>query len=161
MKTIIIIIITSLLISTQCHASVRGDILKGINSDHVSKFFNSIWNDAEAVSKEFDLPQGLLMAMAALESGYGRSRLAKENNNYLGIKYNGVYAEFSSRLECFKAWAKVLNQTCYKELEFKTLNGWLYQLEHCHYHLSKTYSNKIRWIYYKYDLDKLETWKKN
>jgi len=99
------------------------------------------------------------MAMSALESGFGRSRLAKKQNNYLGIKYEGVYATFRSRLECFRAWAKVLNQDCYKDLEFRTLNGWLYQLEFCHYHLSKTYSNKIRSIYYRYGLDALEGWK--
>lgn len=156
MKTIILI----LLLSLQAQASLRGDILKAIESDRVSKYFNSIWNDCETVAKESGLPQGLLMAMSALESGYGSSRLAKEQNNYLGIKYEGVYATFKSRLECFRAWAKVLNQTCYKSLEFNTLNGWLYQLEYCHYHLSKTYSNKIRWIYYKFGLDKLETFRK-
>lgn len=152
MKIITII----LLLGTQLQASTRGDILKAIDSDHVSKYFNSIWSDAETVAKETGLPQGLLMAMSALESGFGRSRLAKEQNNHLGIKRNGEYRTFKSRLECFRAWAKVLNQRCYKEIEFKTLNGWLYQLEYCHYHLSKTYSNKIRSIYYKYGLDKLE-----
>jgi len=155
MRTTIIIILA---LSLQANATVRGDVLRAIDNNHVAKYFNSIWSDAEIVAKETGLPQGLLMAMSALESGFGRSRLAKKQNNYLGIKYEGVYATFRSRLECFRAWAKVLNQDCYKDLPMTSLNICLYLLESCVYHQSKTYSNKIRSIYYKYDLSKCDKW---
>lgn len=160
------ILILILALSLQANASVRGDVLKGIESDRVSKFFNSIWSDAEIVSKETGLPQSLLMAMAALESGYGSSNICISKNNYLGIKstkkVNGKrpYRTFKNRLECFRCWGKILQRKCYQELPMTSLNICLYLLESCHYHQSKNYSNKIRWIYYKFGLDKLEDFKK-
>ena len=152
------IIAILLILSYSAQASVRGDILLGIESKRVSKFFNRIWSDAEQVSKEYNIPMGLLLAQAALESKYGQSRLALEQNNYLGIKYNHKYATFSSRLECFRAYGRVLNQGCYIELPATSLNLWLYNLESCHYHLSEDYSDKIRWIYTKYGFNKLKEW---
>ena len=156
MKTTIIIILA---LSLHAEATVRGDVLRAIDNDHVSKFLNAAWNDAEQVSKEFNIPMGLLLAQACLESKYGQSRLAVEENNFMGIKYNHKYATFKSRLECFRAYGRVLNQSCYKELEATSLNLWLYNLEHCKYHLSKTYSKKIRWIYYKFKLNLCDNWK--
>ena len=149
-----------LLLTFQLFATTRGDVLRAIKSDHVSIFLNAAWDDAEQVSKEFNIPMGLLLAQACLESKYGQSRLARKENNFMGIKYNHKYATFSSRLECFRAYGRVLNQSCYKELKATSLNLWLYNLEHCHYHLSKTYSKKIRWIYKKYGLGKCDDWSK-
>jgi len=154
-KTIIIILALSL----QANASVRGDVLRAIQSDHVAKFLNSAWSDAEQVSKEYGVPMGLLLAQACLESKYGQSRLAREENNFMGIRYNHKYATFTSRLECFRAYGRVLSQSCYKKLPMTSLNICLYLLEHCVYHQSKTYSKKIRWIYYRFGLDKCDDWK--
>ena len=154
MKKLLTIIL--ILATFQTFASVRGDVLRNIQNDKVSKFINSIWVDTKYIAEKYELPQGLLISMACLESGYGSSRLAKEQNNLLGIKYNHKYATFYTRLDCFEAWAKVLNQECYKELEFNTIGGWLYQLDYCGYHQSETYSKKIKWIYYKFGLDKCD-----
>lgn len=134
----------------------RGTILKNIKSNHVSKFINLVWDDAETVSKESGLPMGLLISMAALESGWGRSKVCKEKNNYLGIKYKGQYRTFKSRLECFRKWSKVLCQSCYKEIPADSINLWLYALDYCGYHQSDTYDNKIRSIYYKYKLNECD-----
>lgn len=156
MKTLLLIL--ALFATQELGATTRGDILNNIQSDRVSKFINSIWDDAEQASKEFNIPLGLLIAQACLESKYGQSRLAREENNFMGIKYNHKFATFTSRIECFRAYGRVLNQSCYKELKATSLNLWLYNLEFCHYHLSKTYSKKIRWIYYKFKLDECDKW---
>jgi len=157
MRTTIIIILT---LSLQANATVRGDVLRAIDNDHVAKFLNACWSDAEQVSKEFDIPIGLLLALSAAKSDFGRSRLAKENNNYFKIKYEGGYAAFGIRLECFRVLARTLSQGCYKELPMTSLNICLYLLESCGYRLSKAYSRKIRSIYYRFGLDRCDNWNK-
>ena len=151
------IILTTLAIVLSIQATgnngARGAILCSIEKKRVSIFINSIWDDAETVCEKYDLPIGLLIAQACLESGFGRSYLANNKCNFLGIKYEGVYADFESKLHCFESWAKVLNQTCYRGLEFKTLEGWIYQLSTCGYAESKEYSSKLKSIIKKYNLN--------
>lgn len=137
----------------------RGALLCDIENRKVSIFINSIYEDAETVCKEFNLPLGLLIAQACLESGYGTSYIAKNRCNTLGIKKNHEYVDYPNQLECFRHWARTVTQPCYKELECTSLNLWLYQLDHCGYHQSKNYSKKIRWIYYKYNLNNLDNFK--
>ena len=159
MKTLLIILA---IFATQDHKEpLRAELLLSIDSDKKSKFFNLVWDDAKTVCDKTGLPMYLLLAQAALESGWGTSRFAKEQNNYLGIKYNHKYATFKTRLECFEAWSRVLQQSCYKELKVATLNGWLYQLDHCGYHQSENYSNKIRSIYHANNLDIVDSWEIN
>ena len=162
MKTILLILI----LASQLQASTRGDVLKAIESDRVSKFINSVWDDSKAISNKYKLPQGLLIAMACLESGYGESSICKEKNNFLGIKSTKKvnskrpYRTFKTRLECFDYWGKILTRPCYKELPMTSLNICLYLLDSCGYHQSDNYSNKIRWIYKKYGLSKCDNWDK-
>ena len=155
-----------LLLTFQLFATTRGDVLRAIKSDHVSIFINSVWDDADSIARKYNLPQGLLISMAALESGWGRSKICKEKNNYLGIKstkkVNGKrpYRTFKTRLECFDYWGKILTRPCYQELPMTSLNICLYLLESCGYHQSENYSNKIRWIYKRYKLNLCDDWKK-
>lgn len=152
--------LTITFIALNTGASTRGDILRGIDNDKVSKFINSVWDDAQTVAHEYNIPMGLLIAQSALESGWGKSSICKTKNNFLGIRYNHEYATFESRLECFRAYGRVLSQNCYKEIPMSSLNVCLYLLESCHYHQSENYSNKIRSIYYKYNLSKCDKWGK-
>ena len=162
MKTTIIL----LLMALQVQATTRGDVLKAIESNRVSKFINSIWSDTKTIADKYNLPHGLLIAQACLESGYGSSRISIEQNNLLGIKdtkkVNGKrpYKRFKTQLECFDKWGRILSRPCYKELPMTSLNICLYLLESCGYHQSENYSNKIRWIYRKYNLNLCDNWKK-
>lgn len=56
-------------------------------SNHISSFFSKIINDVNDVSFKNKLFPSVMMAQAALESGYGTSKLAGEANNYFGIKF--------------------------------------------------------------------------
>jgi flagellar protein FlgJ len=49
-------------------------------------FFNKIYNNAERASKVLGIPPSYLMAQNAFESGWGESKLAKEQNNLGGVK---------------------------------------------------------------------------
>ncbi|MCL0330105.1 glycoside hydrolase family 73 protein [Apilactobacillus xinyiensis] len=51
-------------------------------------FFNSIKDSAVSIANKNDLFPSIMMAQAALESGYGTSSLAVSANNYFGIKGN-------------------------------------------------------------------------
>jgi flagellum-specific peptidoglycan hydrolase FlgJ len=114
MKTLFLVLLTASTLGK------RGELLCSIENNKVSIFFNRIYDDADYVSKSYGLPMSLLMAQAALESGWGMSNLAINKCNYLGIKYKGEYREFSSRKECFMKWGKVLKQNCYNNLQPKS-----------------------------------------
>ena len=169
MKKVLIFILLLTTVQTQAN-TVRGEILLGIKRNHVSKFINSIWSDTKEVCDKYDLPMGMLIAQCCLESGHGRSRIAKELNNFLGIKSTKKvlnpktgkmyrpYRKFKTRLDCFYYWAKIMQGKCYKKRPTNSLNSWLLMLETCGYHQSTTYSNKIRSIYFKYRLDKADKW---
>lgn len=136
--------------------SVRGTILKGIQNDKVSIFINSIWDESEQVSKNNNIPQGLIIAICGLESGWGKSKIAKEQNNIAGIRIGGVYCSYENHLECIEHLGRTLSQSCYKELDLTSLNLWLYALESCYYHNTKDYSKIIRKIYYGNNLNLLD-----
>lgn len=131
----------------------RGELLCSIDNRKVSIYFNRIWDDAEAVCKKYNIPMSILLAQSALESGYGMSDLCINKCNYLGIKKNGKYREFSSRKACFEKWAKVLHQNCYINLAPKSFDEWLNALECCNYATSKKYKAKLKWIYNKFNLE--------
>jgi hypothetical protein len=125
---------------------LQKEVLVLFKKDHVSKYINKHWNRAKYVQGKFKLPGGLCLAMMCLESGWGSSKFAKERNNHLGIKFEGVYAHFDKIEDCLNVYGRTLNGRCYKGLGPRTLNGWLYALEDCHYFMSKTYKEKIKSI---------------
>jgi len=152
MKRIIIALIAFCLLSTD---KDRANCLRNIDNKRVSLFINNIYDDSKHVCDKNGLPVSLLIAQAALESGWGTSNLCINKCNWLGIKKSGQYQEFESRVACFEKWAKVLNQGCYKGLNPKTTKGWLYALQECHYFTSKSYRAKINSIIKKYGLEQL------
>lgn len=129
--------------------STKGHILISA-PNNVSIYLNNIWSDAEMVSKVQNIPLALILAQSCLESGFGKSRLAREQCNHHGIKYRGKYAEFSTRLESFQAYGNVLNQNCYGSP--KDLQEWFLALECCGYAESKKYTSKLQKIIKKYKL---------
>src|SRR5438874_12008179 len=93
---------------------------------------------AQQTSAQSNLPAGVTVAQAALESAWGESRLAQKANNYFGIKARGDqpftamptsdceggemkkptprFARYRSMAECFAARdAIILTAPCYAE----------------------------------------------
>ncbi|MEA5139298.1 glucosaminidase domain-containing protein [Arcicella rigui] len=56
------------------------------NADDVNMFFDDVQPIATELARKHNVPASVIMAMAALESGYGFSRNAIFANNLLGIK---------------------------------------------------------------------------
>ena len=65
---------------------------------------------AQASAAKYGVPASVTLAQAILESGWGQTRLAIEDNNYFGIKQHGVteYAEFPTT-EYINGVSKVVN----------------------------------------------------
>ena len=68
---------------------LSGDVQASTQTQFIDKLTPSV----KQATSEYNLYASLQMAQAALESGWGQSRLSTEANNYFGIKgsYNGQY----------------------------------------------------------------------
>ena len=56
------------------------------NLDTNEEFFQLMSPYAKRIARDYNLFPSVILAQAALESSYGRSKLSKEYNNYFGIK---------------------------------------------------------------------------
>jgi len=119
----------------------------------VSKHINKIYDDAETICKKYNIPIGILIAKSCLENFHKKGCLDKSEFNYLGIMSEGGCMEFRSRIHCFDFWARIISKNCHQDLQFQTLNGWIYALS-CNGELqSPSYRNKMRMVIRKYNLD--------
>ena len=85
-----------------------------LSSQNVTKEYIDRYKDfAIAEMSMYSIPASITLAQAILESGNGKSRLAKEANNHFGIKchsnWNGkkVYADDDEKQECFRKYSSV------------------------------------------------------
>lgn len=125
----------------------------------------------------YHIPASITMAQGLLESGAGRSELARRSNNHFGIKCGGtwngrtVYHDDDARGECFRAYKNVresyedhsrflttrgrysflfkLSRTDYK--------GWARGLKKAGYATNPRYADQLIAIIELYDLDELDT----
>lgn len=75
----------------------------------MTKFSQEVINLAKEGEVKYGVPASVTLAQYALESGYGTSSVAKNKNNYFGVrKANGEYVQYSSMAESFEAHAKLL-----------------------------------------------------
>lgn len=65
----------------------------------MAHFSQEVIQLAQETERKYGVPASVTLAQYALESGYGTSKLAKNNNNYFGItgSYNGNYTESNGR----------------------------------------------------------------
>lgn len=75
---------------------------------------------AQEVQKQYGVPVSVTLAQYALESGYGKSTVGK--NNFFNIKGNGTggYRDYSSKEESFLDFGKLLSSSRYTS---KTANA--------------------------------------
>ena len=57
---------------------------------HISNFIKFFSQSAKEEQKTSGVPYQIVVAQAILESNFGMSKLAKEGNNYFGIKWRGT-----------------------------------------------------------------------
>ena len=69
---------------------------------------------AVEVQKTCGLPVLFVLAQAALESGWGASDVAKNDNNFFGIMPGGVYAKYPTVEAGWQAYAALINTPRYQ-----------------------------------------------
>lgn len=70
-------------------------------------------NYAHEVRQKYGVPESVTLAQAIYESSLGQSNLAKNNNNWFGIKSSTGWAKYSNTRESFLAYGKLLSKDRY------------------------------------------------
>jgi flagellum-specific peptidoglycan hydrolase FlgJ len=129
-----------------------GKVLLEIDSDRVSCFINKHYKAAKRLELNYGIPPALTIAQAALESGWGKSRLATEDNNYFGVRRNHKNMKYSSISKSFEDYAGILQNRCYNLHAPKNLQEWMQALKECGYCTKKGYTAHLNQIIKKYNL---------
>jgi len=121
-----------------------------ITIDHAREYVEKIYPYAIKVQKEQSIPAPITIAIACLETGYGRSTYAQEKNNHLGIRVykNGKagYRDFSSVDKCFDFYINMFNLERYAPLQdiaVDDLPGFIKGLQECGFNHRDKYSKKL------------------
>lgn len=123
------------------------------------------------------VPASITIAQAILESAWGTSRLAKNANNYFGIKCKKewpggkVYENDDEKHECFRRYTNAEESftdhsdflksrpfyTSLFDLEITDYKGWAYGLKKAGYATSPAYAAKLIGLIEKYQLTILDS----
>lgn len=124
---------------------------------------------------KYRIPASITLAQGLLESGAGRSVLARKSNNHFGIKCHGwkgrkVYHDDDAKGECFRAYRKV--EDSYEDhskflkngpryaflfkLKITDYKGWAKGLKKAGYATDRSYANRLITIIEDYDLYKYD-----
>lgn len=125
---------------------------------------------------KYRIPASITLAQGLLESGAGRSTLARKSNNHFGIKCHGwkkrkVYYDDDEKGECFRAYgsvkdsyedhSKFLKQGSRYAFLFKLkitdYKGWAKGLKKAGYATDRSYANRLITIIEDYDLYKYDS----
>jgi len=140
------------------------------------KFIRSHANLARAEMKEFGVPASIKMAQALIESRAGTSRLAKNNNNFFGMKcfsknckkghcsnatddhHKDFFRIYESPLSSWRAHSRLISNGRYAHLkEFgKDYKKWAVGLKKAGYATDKRYHQKLINTIEKYQLYRLD-----
>ena len=125
-------------------------------------YFSKYSKMAVQQMREYRIPASITLAQGVLESGAGRSELARKANNHFGIKCNGwtgrkSYHDDDARNECFRAYDHV--KQSYEDhsvfltksprysrlfsLKLTDYKGWARGLKACGYATSPTYATQL------------------
>ena len=121
-----------------------------ITIEHAREYVKKIYPYAIKVQREQSIPAPITIAMACLETGYGRSTYAQEKNNHLGIRIykNGKagYRDFSSVEKCFEYYINMLNLERYaplQEIPPNDLPRFIQGFQDCGFNHRAEYSKKL------------------
>ena len=126
--------------------------------------------------KKYKIPASITLAQGLLESGAGRSELARKSKNHFGIKCHStwkgkkVYYDDDAKDECFRAYRKV--EDSYEDhskfltsgkryaflfkLKITDYKGWAKGLKKAGYATDPSYANRLITIIEDYDLYKYD-----
>ena len=82
----------------------------------MGNFSSEVVRLAQQTEEKYGVPASVTLAQYALESGYGKSQLAKTKNNYFGMR-NGSkgWQSFGSMEESFEAHGQLLSKPLYAD----------------------------------------------
>lgn len=147
--------------------------------ENVRAFIRKNLPAAKKVSKEYGVNTTMILTVAALESGWGSSQLARLGNNFFGIKafnWSGPvlqmpsldpgddgklvkqiseFRRYVTPEESFEDFAKLMLKSRYREV-FKIpctdFARWAQALQHAQYSLDSEYAEKLQRIVNKYNM---------
>ena len=150
---------------------------QGISWNKTYQDYFDLYGDVavEQMSK-YGIPASITLAQGVLESGAGKSELARKGNNHFGIKCNGwtgrkTYHDDDERNECFRAYKNayesyvdhsVFLTTSQRysrlfQLKRTDYKGWARGLKACGYATSPTYASRLIEIIELYQLYRYDT----
>lgn len=134
-----------------------------ITIDHARDYVEQIFPYALAIEQQHRIPVPITIAIACLESGYGRSHYAQQRFNHLGIRAykNGKagYRKFGSLDECFDYYGNLFTKERYaplQSIEGNNLEEWVKGLQECGYNNRDKYRKKLLRMVNFLHLDELE-----
>lgn len=142
--------------------------IKANSDNYTEEFINENYKYALMSTVGTNIPISVVLAQCILESGWGKSGLAKEGNNYFGVttskesnRYkNTQYRIFQSKAESFIYHAKIIStHNAYKSLKTLSNNdyiAWSNGLQKCGYAESNIYAKTLIKIINKYKLNKYD-----
>lgn len=147
-------------------------------SDYKTAFFEQYAAAAMEQQRRYGIPASVTLAQMAVESGYGESSLAKQDNNFFGIKaskawqdagkpwsyhhddhYNDKFCTFGSVLESMEYHSKVLMADRYKACRQYASDDhlhWIEGIKKGGYATDPRYVATIESVIKKYGLDKYD-----
>lgn len=134
-----------------------------IKIDHARTYVESIYPFAIKVQEKHGIPAPITLAIACLESGYGRSSNAQNKFNHLGIRtYNNGkagYRKFSSIEACFDYYNTLFENPRYAALQKLTPNDnlaiWVKTLQESGYNQREGFGKKVMGMIRFINLDEL------
>ena len=165
MKKTFVLFIFSLMMATS---------LWGQDSDYVT-YINQYKDIAIEQMNKYHIPASITLAQGLLESGAGKSELARKSNNHFGIKCHAwdgkrTYHDDDEEDECFRVYKNVRDSYedhsiflatgsryafLFKFAETDYVN-WARGLKRAGYATSPTYADKLIEIIERYDLDRFD-----
>lgn len=165
MKKTIVLFVFSLMMATS---------LLGQDSDYVT-YINQYKDIAIEQMNKYHIPASITLAQGLLESGAGKSELARKSNNHFGIKCHAwdgkrTYHDDDEEDECFRVYKNVRDSYedhsiflatgsryafLFKFAETDYVN-WARGLKRAGYATSPTYADKLIEIIERYALDRFD-----
>jgi len=102
----IVLLFFTLGIITTNFSSDVSENKEGIFTSREEQFINQLSPHAREMQSEYGVLPSVTIAQAILESNWGRSELAQEDNNYYGIKGNENTNEYATR-EYTDQWVEI------------------------------------------------------
>ena len=148
-----------------------------------AKFLDELAPVVQRFSSRTGLPASVLLAQAVLESDWGRSALARQHNNYFGIKAkprpNGStepdyatteyihgqrrrlkarFAQFASLDACLDDYARILSLPRYARARAVAANPFAFavELQRCGYATDPRYARKLALLIRRYQLTRFD-----